>query len=287
MSRKFWLLFTVLTILAMGVSACGAGAQATATPGLPTAATGATQALPGTGGTSTPAGMSTPTLAATAEMTATMPVTGTATLAATPAITATQAMTSTPSITSTTTVSGTAAPGTGGTLPHIGGTVTVLGVWGGNELDSFNAMIKPFEDQTGIQVQFEGTRDLNAVLTTRVQGGNPPDLAGLPGPGQLREFAKAGKLIPLNDVLDMNLMSTQYDPGFLQLATVNNKLYGIFTKGSVKSLVWYNPKAFDAAGYKVPTTWEELQALEQQIIGNGATPWCIGLESGAASGWPG
>jgi alpha-glucoside transport system substrate-binding protein len=170
---------------------------------------------------------------------------------------------------------------------EIGGTVSVLAVWGGDELDNFRAMIAPFEEQTGITVEYEGTRDLNAVLTTRIEGGNPPDLAGLPGPGQLREFAAAGHLVALNNVLDMDQMRSQYDEGFLKLATMDDNLYGIFIKAAVKSLVWYNPKAFDAAGYEVPTTWEELNALEDQIIADGSQPWCVGLESGAASGWPG
>jgi alpha-glucoside transport system substrate-binding protein len=169
----------------------------------------------------------------------------------------------------------------------MGGTVSVLAVWGGDELDNFRAMIAPFEEETGITVEYEGTRDLNAVLTTRIEGGNPPDMAGLPGPGQLREFAEEGHLVALEDVLDMDTMQDQYDEGFLNLATVDGSLYGIFIKSAVKSLVWYNPKAFEAAGYEVPTTWEELNALEEQMIANGNTPWCIGLESGAASGWPG
>src|SRR5437667_2728885 len=83
-------------------------------------------------------------------------------------------------------------------------TVSVLGTWGGSEQDSFLAMVKPWEDKTGNKVQYEGTRDLNAVLSTRVQGGNPPDLAGLPGPGQMAEFAKTGKLIDLGGVLDQS-----------------------------------------------------------------------------------
>src|SRR3981081_4321753 len=66
------------------------------------------------------------------------------------------------------------------------GTVHLLGTWGGSEQDSFLAMVKPFEDRTGIKIQYEGTRDLNAVLTTRVTAGHPPDLAGLPGPGQMK-----------------------------------------------------------------------------------------------------
>ena len=169
----------------------------------------------------------------------------------------------------------------------IGCTVSVLAVWGGDELDNFRAMIAPFEEQTGITVEYEGTRDLNAVLTTRLEGGNPPDLAGLPGPGQLQEFAQAGHLVALNDVLDMEQMQSEYDEGFLNLASIDDNLYGIFIKAAVKSLVWYNPKAFDAAGYEIPTTWDEMNALEDQIIADGSTPWCIGLESGAASGWPG
>jgi alpha-glucoside transport system substrate-binding protein len=170
---------------------------------------------------------------------------------------------------------------------QMGGTVSVLAVWGGDELDNFRAMIAPFEEQTGITVEYEGTRDLNAVLTTRIEGGNPPDLAGLPGPGQLLELARDGHLVALNDVLNMDQMRNEYDEGFLQLATVDDNLYGIFIKAAVKSLVWYNPKAFAAAGYEIPATWDEMMTLSQQIIAEGETPWCVGLESGAASGWPG
>lgn len=169
----------------------------------------------------------------------------------------------------------------------IGGTVSVLAVWGGDELDNFKAMIAPFEEETGITVEYEGTRDLNAVLTTRIEGGNPPDLAGLPGPGQLIEFAQGGHLVALNDVLDMELMNAQYDSGWLDLATVDGKLYGVFSKAAVKSLIWYNPKAFESAGYEIPKTWDEVMELSETISASGTTPWCVGLESGAASGWPG
>ena len=174
------------------------------------------------------------------------------------------------------------------TLPSdIGGTVTVLAIWGGAELDNFLAMMEPFEQQTGIEVQYEGTRDLGAVLNTRISGGNPPDVAGLPNPGQLVTLAQAGSLIPLGDVLPMDYMTENYDPGFLDLASVDGEMYGIWTKAAVKSLVWYAPAQFEANGYTVPTTWEELDALEQQIIDDGFTPWCIGINGGGGSGWPG
>ncbi len=169
----------------------------------------------------------------------------------------------------------------------IGGKVTVMAVWGGSEMESFLAMVKPFEEQTGITVEYEGTRDLDAVLATRAQGGNPPDIAGLPSPGRLQEYAAKGWLVALDDILDMSAMREQYDQGWLDLATYNGKMYGIWTKAAVKSLVWYNAKAFQQAGYQVPKSMDELMALTEKIASEGKTPWCIGLESGAASGWPG
>lgn len=168
----------------------------------------------------------------------------------------------------------------------IGGSVSVVGVWGGNELESFMAMVKPFEEATGVKVEFEGTRDLNAVLTTRLQGGNPPDVAALPGPGQMAEFARGGKLVPLDGVLDLAAMKEQYAQSWIDLATVDGKVYGVFVKAALKGLIWYSPKAFKAAGYEVPKTWDELQQLTDRIAKDGKTPWCVGLESGAASGWP-
>jgi alpha-glucoside transport system substrate-binding protein len=169
----------------------------------------------------------------------------------------------------------------------IGGTVSVLAVWSGSEQDNFMALLEPFLDHTGIEIEYTSTRDINAVLTTQIQGGNPPDVAGVPGPGQLREMAQDGSVIPLGDVIDMGQMEADYAQGLIELASVDGELYGFFLKGAVKSLIWYSPPAFEAAGYDVPETWQELKDLEQQIIADGAAPWCIGLESGAATGWPG
>jgi alpha-glucoside transport system substrate-binding protein len=175
-----------------------------------------------------------------------------------------------------------------------GGTVHVLGSWGGSEQEAFLAMVKPFEDKTGIKVAFEGTRDLNAVLTTRVQAGNPPELAGLPGPGQMAEFAQKGKLVALDNILDTGTMQDQYSSDWIKLGKVNDKgeigsgkTYSIFIKTALKGLVWYDPKNFQSGGYQAPKTLEDLTALQNKIAASGTTPWCIGLESAATSGWPG
>ncbi len=162
--------------------------------------------------------------------------------------------------------------------------VTIAVVWSGNELDAFKATIAPFEQQTGITVNIDAVgRDLPTVLPVRVAAGNPPDLAALPNPGQMKEFVAQGALAQLDDL--SNLADTP--KAFVDLGSVDGHVYGLFIGADLKSLVWYNPKAFAAKGYAVPTSWAGLVALSQQMIANGDTPWSIGLESGAASGWPG
>ena len=165
--------------------------------------------------------------------------------------------------------------------------VTVMGVWTGAEADAFTKMVAPFEEETGIKVEFTGTRDLPAILTTRVEAGNPPDISVMPNPGQMIEFAKDGKLVPLATFMDREKLLSDYSQAWLDLGSYDGKLYSIFISADLKSMVWYNPKAFAAAGYQVPSTWDELMELSDKMIADGNTPWCIGVESGAASGWPG
>jgi len=169
----------------------------------------------------------------------------------------------------------------------IGGSVDFLVVWSGSELDSIKAVLQPWEDQTGVTVNYESTRDQDAVLTTRVQAGNPPDIASAPSPTLLSKFAGQGKVVALDSILDMSKLKSEYPQAWIDLGTVNGKLDELYSWGSLKGLVFYDPKNFQAKSYTVPTSWSDLMTLQQKIKSDGTTPWCIGLESGAASGWPG
>jgi len=169
---------------------------------------------------------------------------------------------------------------------RVGGVVTLMGVWSGDELKKFYASVAPLTEETGTQVAGEFTRDLPVVLPVRVAAGNPPDIAVLPNPGQMVEFAKTGDLVALDAFLDMDQLKSDYAQSWLDLGSYDGKLYAIFYKADIKSLVWYNPAAFAAKGYTVPTTWDELTALSDKIVADGGVPWCLGIESGAASGWP-
>jgi alpha-glucoside transport system substrate-binding protein len=159
-----------------------------------------------------------------------------------------------------------------------GGTVSMIGVWSGDEEGIFKGILQPFLDECDVSLEYEGTRDL-AVYSTRIEGGNPPDIAGLPNPGLLAQFKDY--MVPLGGVIDLD----QYSPAWQSLGSVEGTVYGAFFKADTKSLVWYSPPVFDAMGYAVPTTWDEMTALADQVVADGGVPWSCGIESAEATGW--
>ena len=169
------------------------------------------------------------------------------------------------------------------------GSVKVMAQWSGAEQASFLEVMKPFTQQTGITIQYEASRDQDALLTTRVAAGNPPDLAAAPSPTLLTQFAKQGKVIALNNIVDMTALGNQVSKTWLDLGQPlgDGKLYQIYSWVSLKGLIWYNPKNFQAKSYNIPNSWDNLLNVQATIKSGGTTPWCVGLESGAASGWPG
>lgn len=166
-------------------------------------------------------------------------------------------------------------------------TVTILGVVVGEQQEKLEAALQPFEEETGIDVIYEGTDSFATLLPVRVESGDAPDIAMFPQPGLMASFAKAGQMVAVTEFMDEATLSEAYPETWLSLGTFDDSIYGIWYRASVKSLVWYNPKAFKAQGFTVPTTWDEMLDLSDQIVDAGVMPWCVGLESGDATGWPG
>ena len=169
-----------------------------------------------------------------------------------------------------------------------GKTVTVDGAFEGNDPDGvkFADSMKAFEDATGITVNYIGSKEFEGSIAVRVDAGDAPDVVDFPQPGLFANFARKGNIVPVTDFISDEWLSKQYNQGWREFNTVDGKEYGVMHRYSGKSLVWYPKKAWDAAGYKVPQTWDELLTLTQQIADDGDTAWCIGIESGAATGWP-
>lgn len=170
-----------------------------------------------------------------------------------------------------------------------GKTVSLFGPFSGEDEVKFNNSIKRFEDATGIDIQYEGTNTFESAINVRVEGGNLPDIVDFPQPGLMASIAAGGKVIDANTMVNPAWLKKNYNQGYIDTLTVQGPngpiLGGIFQRINFKSAVWYPKKAFDDAGYKVPQTWDEMKALMDQIVADGDTPWCIGIESGAATGW--
>jgi alpha-glucoside transport system substrate-binding protein len=170
-----------------------------------------------------------------------------------------------------------------------GTVVTMAGPFVDSDAVKFEQSVKSFEDKTGIDIQYAGSKEFEASISISIDGGNPPDIADFPQPGLLETQVKKGKVVDLNTFLDMGKLQANYNQSWLDMATMEGPngpiMAGVWGRVNGKSLVWYPKKAFDEAGYKVPTTWDEMIALSDQIVADGDAPWCIGIESGAATGW--
>ncbi len=173
-----------------------------------------------------------------------------------------------------------------------GQTVTITGPWTGNEKEKFDAVVAYFTEATGAAVNYSGSDSFEQDIVVSARAGSAPNLAVFPQPGLAADMASQGLLTPLpdgtSDWVAENFAAGQswVDLGTYADADGADQMYGMFYRVDLKSLVWYSPEAFDEAGYDIPTTMEELKALTQEIADAGETPWCIGLGSGAATGWP-
>ncbi len=165
--------------------------------------------------------------------------------------------------------------------------VTVSGPGIDQQAVLISKSFEEFEKYTGIKIEYEGTRDFENLILAQVENKTAPDLGNFAQPGLLKSMAKKGLVVDLSTFLSSEHLKKQYKQSWLDLATVDGKVAGVWHNADVKSLVWYPKPAFDKAGYKVPTTWDEMIALSDQLVKDGQTPWCIGMESSGATGWVG
>jgi len=170
--------------------------------------------------------------------------------------------------------------------------ITVFGPWLGPDQANVEQVLAAFAAASGHDVRYSGSDSFEQQIVIDAEAGSAPNVAVFPQPGLAADMARRGFLTPLpagtGDWLLENYAAGQswVDLGTYANAEGNPDLYGFFYKVDVKSLVWYNPENFEDAGYDVPQTMEQLIALSEQIVADGGTPWCIGLGSGGATGWP-
>jgi alpha-glucoside transport system substrate-binding protein len=143
-----------------------------------------------------------------------------------------------------------------------------------------------FQQCTGAQIVYEGSKEFEAQLNVRVQSGTPPDIAFIPQPGLLATLVRdTGAVVPAPQTVATNV-DQYFSETFKSAGSVDGTLYAAPLGANVKSYVWYSPEAFEAKGYEVPATWQEMVELSDRIVAEGGVPWCAGIASGDATGWP-
>ncbi|MEM6407803.1 MAG: ABC transporter substrate-binding protein [Pseudomonadota bacterium] len=173
-----------------------------------------------------------------------------------------------------------------------GQTLEITGPWTGDEKTKFDAVIAYFAEATGAEVSYSGSDSFEQDIVVSARAGSAPGLAVFPQPGLAADMASQGLLTPLPDgTADWVANNFAAGQSWVDLGTYadpdgNDQMYGMFYRVDLKSLVWYSPAAFDEAGFEIPETMEDLKSLTEEIAAGGETPWCIGLGSGAATGWP-
>ena len=162
------------------------------------------------------------------------------------------------------------------------GEISTMGTWAGPEQESFEAVVAGFNElYPNVTVKFtSGGNNLAPLLSTAVEGGNPPDIACIAQPGLMAQFAEQGAIQPIDDLRDA--IVDNFGEAVADAGAVDGTQYGLMFKGSNKSTIWYNVADFEEAGVEPPETWDELNEVASTLSAAGITPYSVGVDAG----WP-
>lgn len=169
----------------------------------------------------------------------------------------------------------------GAPAEDVSGSLEVAGVWTGQEAESFEAVLQGFQEKfPNVTVRYNPAGDeIPTVLSTAIEGGNPPDLAAVAQPGLVRDFVEQGAVKPIDFAEET--ISENFSEGAVDIGTVDDTLYGLLFKAANKSTIWFNVELFEQAGVEPPGTFEELNETADTIAASGVPPYSIA----GADGW--
>ncbi|MEW9532771.1 ABC transporter substrate-binding protein [Microbispora sp. NPDC049125] len=175
--------------------------------------------------------------------------------------------------------SGAAAPAA---KPLAGEKIEVAAKWTGDEQANFQKVLDAFQAKTGAVVTYTATgEDTGAFLGPRIEAGKAPDVAILPQPGLVQQYADDNSLKPLSPEVQAQI-DQNYTPYWKELGSAKGQVYGVLVKAAHKSLIWYRQPAFDDAGAQPAATWDDLIGKTAQTLSDsGTTPFALC----GASGW--
>jgi alpha-glucoside transport system substrate-binding protein len=167
------------------------------------------------------------------------------------------------------------------------GTVNLMSAGEPEEVDAYQEIFDDLiNSETDYDVEIESVGDFEEQFQIRAEGGTL-DVAAVPQPGAIPDLVDSGSIVALEDMgFDIDELNDTLGESFMALGEYQGKHYGLPTNINLKSMVWYPKDDFDAAGYQVPETWDDLIALSDQMVADGNTPWCVGFGSEGSTGWP-
>jgi alpha-glucoside transport system substrate-binding protein len=165
---------------------------------------------------------------------------------------------------------------------EVSGSISIMAIWAGDEQESFQAVIDGFTElYPNVSVNYNsGGDNLGPLLSTAVEGGNPPDLAAVGQPGLMADFAEQGAIQPIDDLRDA--IVDNFGEAVADSGAVDGTQYGVLFKGANKSTIWYNVASFEEAGVEAPEDWEGLNEVRDTLKAAGITPYSVGVDVG----WP-
>jgi alpha-glucoside transport system substrate-binding protein len=175
----------------------------------------------------------------------------------------------------------TGATDTGEGGADVSGEVSVTSTWSGPEQASFEAVIEGFNEQyPNVDVTYDSAGDaLPTVLSTAVEGGNPPSVAVVAQPGLIQGYVERGALQPIDFAEDT--IAENFGESVIEVGTFEDQLYALLFKAANKSTYWYNVQAFEDAGVEATDNWDDFLANAETIKASGLPAYSIG----GAEGW--
>ncbi len=167
-----------------------------------------------------------------------------------------------------------------------GATLEVLATWSGVEQQRFEQVLRAFEKTTGAVVHYTSAEhEIPQVLEERRVQDRLPDVAFLPQPGLLRQYAAARLLVPL-DASTARLVTANYPSVWRDLSSYRGRLYGVWFKAANKSLVWYNTSAFEQADVMPPRDITGLLEVARTLARAHLPPFSVaGADAWTLTDW--
>lgn len=159
--------------------------------------------------------------------------------------------------------------GSGQTSGDLTGNLKVAVYLGGYGQVWINTLARAFEaENEGVTVEIEANPELQSEIPNRLQNGSDDDLFFSHGIAW-EKAAVQGYIEPLDDLYQMEVedgvkFEDRVSQSFLSTAKFNNRYYKVPWTNGAGGMI-YNKKMFDANGWTVPTTYEELYTLSQTI----------------------